>query len=122
MGIPLRNAAIWQTINAMPKIMPAVAQRGPTVLENERVAVKANPPSGTRNKPYQMIIIRPNTGFQTSIIISVKTGATVWSNTVSEAGPISQRSVPGVVSQMNRTLAIAIDKLLASVPAPPVGD
>ena len=55
-------------------------------------------------------------------IIRVKTGATVWSNTVSEAGPISQRSVPGVVSQMNRTLAVAIDKLLASVPAPPAGD
>lgn len=50
-------------------------------------------------------------------IIRVKTGTTVWSNTVSEVGPISQRSVPGVVAQMNRTLAVAIDKLLASVPA-----
>ena len=55
-------------------------------------------------------------------IIRVKTGATVWSNTVSEAGAISQRSVPGVVSQMNRTLAVAIDKLLASVPAPSAGE
>ena len=55
-------------------------------------------------------------------IIRVKTGTTVWSNTVSEVGPISQRSVPGVVAQMNRTLAVAIDKLLASVPAPPVGE
>ncbi len=49
-------------------------------------------------------------------IISVKTGATVWSNAVSETRPVSQRSVAGVVSEMNRTTEVAIDKLLATVP------
>jgi hypothetical protein len=51
-------------------------------------------------------------------ITRVATGATVWSNTVSEVGTVSQRTVPGVVSQMNRTLDIAISKLLSTVPAP----
>jgi len=51
-------------------------------------------------------------------IISVKTGATVWSNAVSEVGSVSQRTVPGVVSEMNRTLDLAINKLLSTVPAP----
>jgi len=50
-------------------------------------------------------------------ITRVKTGATVWSNAVSETGPVAQRNVPGVVSRMNRTMELAIDKLLASVPA-----
>jgi ABC-type uncharacterized transport system auxiliary subunit len=49
-------------------------------------------------------------------ITSVKTGSTVWSNAVSEVGTVSQRSVPGVVSQMNRTMDIAISKLLVTVP------
>src|SRR5215469_2948720 len=51
-------------------------------------------------------------------IIRAKTGTTVWSNAVSEVGTVSQKSVPGVVSQMNQTMGIAIEKLLASVPAP----
>jgi ABC-type uncharacterized transport system auxiliary subunit len=51
-------------------------------------------------------------------IISVKTGATVWSNAVSEVATVSQRTVPGVVSEMNRTLDLAINKLLSTVPAP----
>ena len=50
-------------------------------------------------------------------ITSVKTGSTVWSNAVSEVGTVSQRTVPGVVSQMNRTMDIAINKLLVTVPA-----
>jgi ABC-type uncharacterized transport system auxiliary subunit len=50
-------------------------------------------------------------------IISVKTGATVWSNAVSEVGTVSQRSVPGIVSEMNQTLDLAINKLLSTVPA-----
>ena len=50
-------------------------------------------------------------------ITRVKTGATVWSNAVSEVGTVSQRTIPGVVSQMNRTMEVAINKLLASVPA-----
>jgi ABC-type uncharacterized transport system auxiliary subunit len=51
-------------------------------------------------------------------ITRTRTGATVWGNSVSEVATVSQRNVPGVVSQMNRTLEIAMDKLLASVPAP----
>lgn len=51
-------------------------------------------------------------------ITSVKTGVIVWSNAVSEVGPVSHRTVPGVVSQMNRTMEIAINKLLSTVPAP----
>ncbi|HXJ88956.1 MAG TPA: ABC-type transport auxiliary lipoprotein family protein [Candidatus Binatia bacterium] len=49
-------------------------------------------------------------------ITNVKTGSTVWSNAVSEVGTVSQRSVPGIVSQMNRTMDIAISKLLVTVP------
>ena len=55
-------------------------------------------------------------------IISVKTGATVWSDSVSEVGTVSQRTVPGVVSEMNRTLDLAINKLLSTVPAPLVSE
>ena len=46
----------------------------------------------------------------------VATGATVWSNSVSETRPVSQRNVPGVVSQMNQTMELAINKLLSTVP------
>jgi ABC-type uncharacterized transport system auxiliary subunit len=49
-------------------------------------------------------------------ITKAATGATVWSNTVSETGTVSQRNVPGVVSQMNRTMELAIQKLLSTVP------
>lgn len=49
-------------------------------------------------------------------ITKVATGATVWSNAVSETRPVSQRNVPGVVSQMNRTMELAINKLLSTVP------
>jgi ABC-type uncharacterized transport system auxiliary subunit len=49
-------------------------------------------------------------------ITRVATGATVWSNAVSETRPVSQRNVRGVVSQMNRTMELAIDKLLSTVP------
>jgi hypothetical protein len=31
---------------------------------------------------------------------------------------VSQRTVPGVVFEMNRTLDLAINKLLSTVPAP----
>jgi len=51
-------------------------------------------------------------------ITKVATGATVWSNAVSETGPVSQRNVPGVVSQMNRTMELAINRLLSTVPTP----
>jgi ABC-type uncharacterized transport system auxiliary subunit len=51
-------------------------------------------------------------------ITNVKTGATVWSNSVSEAEPVSKRTVPGVVSQLNQTMELAINKLLSTVPSP----
>jgi ABC-type uncharacterized transport system auxiliary subunit len=51
-------------------------------------------------------------------ITRVATGATVWSNAVSEVGAVSKRTVPGVVSQMNRTMEVAINELLSTVPAP----
>ena len=47
-------------------------------------------------------------------IVSVATGATVWSNAVSEVGTVSRRTVPGVVSQMNQTMEQAINKLLSN--------
>jgi ABC-type uncharacterized transport system auxiliary subunit len=49
-------------------------------------------------------------------ITKIATGATVWSNAVSETRPVSQRNVPGVVSQMNRSMDLAINKLLSTVP------
>ena len=51
-------------------------------------------------------------------ITRVATGVTVWSNTVSEVGTVSQRNVPGIVSQMNQTMQVAIDELLSTVPPP----
>lgn len=50
-------------------------------------------------------------------ITRVSTGTTVWSNAVSETGTVSQRSVPGVVAEMNKTIDLAINKLLSTVPA-----
>ena len=49
-------------------------------------------------------------------ITRVSTGATVWSNTVSEVEKVSQRNIPGVVAQMNRTMDLAINKLLSTAP------
>jgi len=51
-------------------------------------------------------------------ITNVATGATVWSDAVSEVGTVSRRTVPGVVSQMNQTMELAINKLLSTVPSP----
>ena len=48
---------------------------------------------------------------------SVATGATVWSNAVSEVGDINKRDVPAVVSEMNRTMERAIKELLSPMPA-----
>jgi len=45
------------------------------------------------------------------------TGATVWTNAVSEVGDVNKRDVPAVVSEMNRTMERAINKLLSSLPA-----
>jgi hypothetical protein len=49
-------------------------------------------------------------------ITRVATGATVWSNAVSETRPVSQQNVSGVVSQMNRTMEVALNKLRSTVP------
>jgi ABC-type uncharacterized transport system auxiliary subunit len=48
---------------------------------------------------------------------SLSTGATVWTNDVSEVGSVSQHDVPAVVAAMNRTLGRAIEKLLTPTPA-----
>jgi ABC-type uncharacterized transport system auxiliary subunit len=49
-------------------------------------------------------------------MVSVATGATVWTNSVSEVGTVSQRDVPAVVSAMNGTMGRAIEKLLSPAP------
>jgi ABC-type uncharacterized transport system auxiliary subunit len=49
---------------------------------------------------------------------SLATGATIWSNSVSEVGTVGQRDVPAVVSEMNRTMDRAIEKLLTPAPSP----
>jgi ABC-type uncharacterized transport system auxiliary subunit len=48
---------------------------------------------------------------------TIATGATVWSNAVSEMGDVNQRDVPAVVAEMNRTMERAIEKLLTPMPA-----
>src|ERR1700675_2580815 len=45
------------------------------------------------------------------------TGATVWTNAVSEVGDVNKGDVPAVVSEMNRTMERAINKLLSPMPA-----
>jgi ABC-type uncharacterized transport system auxiliary subunit len=47
----------------------------------------------------------------------ISTGATVWSNSVSEIGDVNQRDVPAVVSEMNRTMQRAIEKLVTPLSA-----
>lgn len=48
---------------------------------------------------------------------NLSTGATVWTNEVSEMGTVGQRDVPAVVAEMNATMGRAIEKLLTPVPA-----
>jgi len=48
---------------------------------------------------------------------NLSTGATVWTNAVSEVRDVNKRDVPAVVSEMNRTMERAIEKLLSSMPA-----
>ncbi len=45
------------------------------------------------------------------------TGATVWTKEVSETGTVTQRDVPAVVAEMNRTMDRAIAKLLTPPPS-----
>jgi ABC-type uncharacterized transport system auxiliary subunit len=61
-------------------------------------------------------------GVKVEVAISVQmtnlvTGATVWTNAVSEEGNVNKRDVPAVVSEMNRTMERAIKKLLSPMPA-----
>jgi ABC-type uncharacterized transport system auxiliary subunit len=49
-------------------------------------------------------------------ITRVSSGTTVWSNAASEAATVPQRNVPGVVFQMNKSMDIAMNKLLSSIP------
>jgi ABC-type uncharacterized transport system auxiliary subunit len=46
----------------------------------------------------------------------VDTGATVWSNAVSEVDDVDKRDVPAVVSAMSRTMDQAIQELLTPLP------
>jgi ABC-type uncharacterized transport system auxiliary subunit len=48
---------------------------------------------------------------------NLATGATVWTNAVSEVGDVNSHDVPAVVSAMNRTMEQAIQKLLSPIPA-----
>jgi len=41
----------------------------------------------------------------------------VWTNTVDEVGTVDRRDVATVVSEMNRTMERAIEKLLTPPPA-----
>lgn len=50
-------------------------------------------------------------------ILSVATGETVWTNAVSEVGTVDERNIPAIVSEMNRTMERAIEKLLTPAPA-----
>jgi ABC-type uncharacterized transport system auxiliary subunit len=43
---------------------------------------------------------------------NISTGAVVWSNSISDTGDVGKRDVPAVVSEMNRTMQRAIEKLL----------
>ncbi len=50
-------------------------------------------------------------------VTNLVTGATVWTNAVSEVGDVNKRDVPAVVSEMSHTMERAIEKLLTPVPA-----
>ena len=50
-------------------------------------------------------------------MVRLSTGATVWTNSVSEVGQVDKRDVPAVVAEMSRTMNQAIQKLLTPVPA-----
>jgi ABC-type uncharacterized transport system auxiliary subunit len=48
---------------------------------------------------------------------SIATGKAVWTNTVSEIGDVNRHDVPAVVSEMNRTMQRAIEKLVTPLSA-----
>ena len=60
-------------------------------------------------------------GIKVQVAISAQmtkldSGATVWTNEVSETGAVAQRDVPAIVTEMNRTMDRAIAKLLTPTP------
>ena len=62
-------------------------------------------------------------GVKVEIAISAQmtnlaTGEALWTNTVDEIGTVGQRDVPEVISEMNRTMERALEKLLTPSPAP----
>jgi ABC-type uncharacterized transport system auxiliary subunit len=48
---------------------------------------------------------------------NIVTSTTVWTNAVSEMGDVNRTDVPAVVTEMNRTMERAIEKLLSPMPA-----
>jgi ABC-type uncharacterized transport system auxiliary subunit len=52
-------------------------------------------------------------------ITNLKTGATVWTNSVDEVERVEQHNLPGVVSEMNRAMERSIAKLVSSAQMPP---
>src|SRR5260370_5938756 len=48
----------------------------------------------------------------------LRTGTTLWANSVSETSSVAQRDVPAVVGEMSHTMDRAIEKLLSSIPGP----
>jgi len=52
----------------------------------------------------------------TAQMTNLTTGRAVWTNTVDEIGTVDRRDVPTVVSEMNRTMERAIEKLLTPPP------
>lgn len=48
---------------------------------------------------------------------NLATGAQVWTNAVSEVGTVEKHDVPAVVTEMNRTMDRAIEKLLTPAPS-----
>jgi ABC-type uncharacterized transport system auxiliary subunit len=48
---------------------------------------------------------------------NIATGATVWTNAVSEIGDVNKSDVADVVTEMNRTMERALEKLLSPMPA-----
>ena len=53
----------------------------------------------------------------TAQMTNLTTGAAVWTNSVDEMGTVGQRDVAAVVSEMNRAVERAIEKLLTPPPA-----
>jgi ABC-type uncharacterized transport system auxiliary subunit len=49
-------------------------------------------------------------------MVRLSTGATVWTDSVTEVGQVGRRDLPAVVSAMNRTMEEAIEKLLTPGP------